>query len=164
MMPVRFLIALFPILLAFSFPRQTATDPLFAEIQSMDSLVFQVAFNRCEVRILEDVLKEDLEFFHDKSGLTNGKQAFIQNFRSGLCNPKNTWTSRRELVSMDVFPLRKNGVLYGAFQTGIHRFFEKDKAGDGAERAGSTARFSHLWLLENGEWKLARVISYSHEK
>lgn len=153
-----------PFLLSVAFFQPNATDPLFAEIQAMDSLVFQVAFNRCQTQILDEVLKTDLEFYHDKAGVTQGKVAFIDNFRSGLCNPKNTWISRRELVSMEVFPLRKNGVLYGALQTGIHRFFEKDKAGDGTERAGSTARFSHLWLQENGEWKLARVVSYSHEK
>ena len=74
-----------------------------------------------------------------------------------------SYKPRRELVegSLKVYLLKNNGVLYGAVQMGIHKFYaiEKDKP----EYLTSTAKFTHLWKLENGEWKLSRVISYDHQ-
>ena len=81
--------------------------------------------------------------------------------QNGICNPNNVTTSRRELVdsSLDVFPLYNNGQLYGALQNGVHKFYETT---NGKEVAGSIAKFSHLWILEDGTWHLKRVISYDH--
>src|SRR5262249_421878 len=28
----------------------------------------------------------------------------------------------------------------------------------------STAKFTHVWLLENGKWKLSRALSYDHQE
>ena len=73
-----------------------------------------------------------------------------------------SYDARRELVdeSLEVFPLRDNGVLYGAIQRGIHRFFATEEGEP--ERETSVARFTHLWLLVDGEWKLKRVLSFDH--
>jgi CubicO group peptidase (beta-lactamase class C family) len=62
---------------------------------------------------------------------------------------------------MEVYPLEKNGVLYGAIQSGRHRFYEKSK--DKPERFASIARFSHVWLLEDGTWKFVRGLSFDHQ-
>ena len=64
---------------------------------------------------------------------------------------------------MEVFPLYKdNGqVLYGVIQTGVHDFYQQDE-GEDAHKT-TTARFTHLWVVENGNWKLKRVLSYDHQ-
>ena len=31
------------------------------------------------------------------------------------------------------------------------------------EKAGSTAKFIHLWILEDNQWKLKRILSYDHK-
>ena len=50
--------------------------------------------------------------------------------------------------SLKVFPLQKDGVLYGALQHGIHRFESLNASGE--YQRGDIARFTHLWILENG--------------
>ena len=64
--------------------------------------------------------------------------------------------------SLEVYPLEKNGVIYGAIQMGIHRFYALEK--NKPEYITSTAKFTHVWLLENGNWKLGRALSYDHQK
>lgn len=100
--------------------------------------------------------------YDDKSGVQESKEAFIKVMQNGICNPNNTTKSRRELVdgSLAVFPLKNNGQLYGALQNGTHKFFETT---NGKEITGSVAKFSHLWILENGQWFLKRVISFDHQ-
>jgi hypothetical protein len=64
--------------------------------------------------------------------------------------------------STAIFALYDDGILYGAIQEGVHQFFEKQL--DQAEQFGSSAKFTHLWLLENGEWKLTKSLSFEHQK
>lgn len=135
---------------------------IYHELKAKDSLLFDRAFNYCESNYLEDLLSEDFEFYHDTSGITESKSEFIAIMKNGICNPDNQTKSRRELVlnSLKTFPLKNNGKLYGALQIGTHKFFETTNS---EEVAGSIAKFSHLWILENKEWKLKRVISYDHK-
>ncbi len=107
------------------------------------------------------MVAENFEFYHDQSGITPNKTAFLETTRNGLC--KLPYRPRRELVkgSLVVYPLYKNGVLYGAIQMGKHRFFANEK--DKPEYFTSIAKFTHVWLLENSEWKLTSVLSYDHQ-
>jgi len=135
---------------------------LYKTLKTNDSLIFDVGFNTCNLSAFENLLTEDFEFYHDKGGITDSKNAFIQTFKNGICkSPK--FKSRRELVdgSLEVYPLFNNGVLYGALQKGVHRFFES--ANGQPETAGSTAKFTHLWLKEGSQWILKRVLSYDHQ-
>lgn len=141
---------------------QVSTDSeVYKTLKANDSLIFERSFNNCELQYLEQFIAEDFEFYHDIAGVTNSKEQFIQTMTKGICNPNNTTKSTRELVegSLDVFLLKENGELYGALQNGVHKFYETT---NGNKIAGSTAKFSHLWILENGKWFLKRVISYNH--
>jgi hypothetical protein len=134
---------------------------LHQTLKTKDSLLFEVGFNTCDLKPFEVLVSEKFEFYHDQSGITPNKTAFLESISNGLC--KLPYRPRRELVqgSLVVYPLYKNGVLYGAIQMGKHRFFaiEKDKP----MYFTSIAKFTHVWLLENGEWKLANVLSYEHQ-
>ncbi len=138
------------------------SSELYQQLESRDSLLFNIGFNTCNMSPFEEVVSEDFEFYHDKGGITNSKSEFIQAFKEGLCKSPSTYQSRRELVagSLEVFELKNNGEVYGAIQKGVHRFYEKSVGK--AETTGNIARFTHLWLLENNEWKLARSLSYDH--
>ncbi|MEL6812208.1 MAG: nuclear transport factor 2 family protein [Bacteroidota bacterium] len=138
------------------------SSELYKTLKANDSLLFQVGFNTCELSSWEILLAEDLEFYHDKGGVLRSKKDFITQFKNGICGSPD-FKSRRELVteSLKVFPLYDNGILYGAIQQGEHRFFESTKGRP--EQPGSTAKFDHLWIKEEGSWKLKRAFSYDHK-
>ncbi len=151
------------LLLVCSLNMEGQIDPssmLFQQLKTSDSLLFEVGFNTCSITPFEELVNEDFEFYHDQGGITPSKQAFIESLGNGLF--KLSYKARRELdeSSLTVYELRKNDVVYGAIQSGIHRFYAKEK--DKPEYLSSIARFTHVWLLEDGVWKLSRVLSYDH--
>ncbi|OMQ12797.1 serine hydrolase [[Flexibacter] sp. ATCC 35103] len=144
------------------FSQEEKNSALYKTIMLKDSLLFNVGFNTCDVSQFENLLSDNFEFYHDKDSIQD-KALFLKNIRKGLCGSTKTYQARRDLVqgSTEIYPLSKSGILYGALQLGIHQFFEpvpgqKDKF-------GSTARFTHLWIIENGTWKLRRSFSYDHQ-
>lgn len=150
------------------FSQEEKNSALYKTIISKDSLLFNVGFNTCDISQFENLLSDKFEFYHDKDSISN-KAQFLHNLKNGLCISPTTYQSRRELVdgSTEIYPLYKKGVLYGAIQTGIHRFYETSAAKNEPllkknEVLGDTARFTHVWILENGIWKLKRSLSYDH--
>lgn len=139
------------------------TSELFLTLKTNDSLVFNVGFNQCDASQFEKLIAEDFEFYHDKSGVLQSKEEFMEGITNGLCSTLNQTKSRRELVagSLEVFPLYKSGELYGAIQKGEHKFFES--VNGKPESKGSIAKFSHVWIIEEQGWKIKRVLSYDHK-
>lgn len=133
---------------------------LAAIIRERDIALFTAVFDSCDLQALKPMLADDLEFYHDRGGVTaRSADEFIASIAktcSGRASAR--YRSRRELVesSLRVDPIPG----YGAMEIGEHRFYERD--GDGLERLAGTAAFSHVWKLENGQWKISRVLSYSH--
>lgn len=145
------------------FSQEEKNSKLYKAIMSRDSLLFNIGFNTCDVSQFENLLSNNFEFYHDKDSIQD-RTLFLKNIRKGLCSSTKTYKARRDLVpgSTEIYPLSKNGVLYGALQIGIHQFFESTP--EGKDKFGSTARFTHVWILENGIWKLRRSFSYDHQE
>lgn len=143
-----------------SFAQVADTSALYRTLKANDSLLFERGFNHCDMQQFENLVADDLEFYHDKGGITRGKPAFIATIRNNICNQGHKPVRVLTPGSLEVFPLTNNGVLYGAIQTGLHSF--RDSQGGQPEAATSEARFTHLWLLQQGHWKLARALSYDH--
>jgi len=137
------------------------SSELYQIIKEKDSLLFNLGFNNCDISQFENLVSEKFEFFHDQSGITDSKSAFINSIKNGLC--KLNFKPKRVLVenSLEVYPLKNNGNLYGAIETGTHHFYAIEK--DSTEYLTSIAKFSHLWILENGNWKLSKGFSYDHK-
>jgi uncharacterized protein YcfL len=129
----------------------TVSSELFAEIAHMDSILF-TAFNSRDIEKMRTLFTEDLEFYHDKGGLTDYKQN-MEAFKSTAA--ANT-DLRRDLIpgSLEVFPVKD----YGAIQVGMHRFCHTE---NGKPDCG-TFKFVHIWKKKDGEWKISRVVSYDH--
>jgi len=125
------------------------TDELYKTIAGLDTAVFD-AYNHCELDKLGPLFTDDLEFYHDQTGLALGRQSLIDAVKNNICGKVH-----RELVagSLEVYPLKG----YGAVEIGVHRFTHPDDPGNHGE-----AKFIHVWQLKDGVWKIARVISFDH--
>jgi hypothetical protein len=138
------------------------SSDLFKTLKAKDSILFKIGFNKCEVEKSAELMYDDLEFYHDKGGVTNSKAEFVNIMKNGLCRKDNPEKVYRFLVegSLEVFPMYNDGELYGALQNGKHFFSPNAKMT--YEKTDNYALFSHLWIIEDDEWKLKRVISYNH--
>lgn len=137
------------------------TDPLYKTIMLKDSLFFSVGYNTCNINLMENLLSEKFEFYHDKGGFEN-REKFIIDFKNGLCKSPETYQVRRVLVnkSTKIYSMYKDGKIYAAIQNGDHLFYEK--MGNHAEKLVGEAKFTHLWILENDDWKLKNSLSFNH--
>jgi ketosteroid isomerase-like protein len=122
---------------------------LFKTIEALDTQLFD-AYNHCDLGKLGAMVADDLEFYHDQTGLSVGKAPFLAAIKENICGKV-----QRTLVpgSMEVYPLKG----YGAVQLGVHRFHHPNDNGVGE------AKFVMLWQNKDGAWKVTRVISYDHE-
>ncbi len=142
---------------AAAIPDEAALASIIAE---RDAALFATMFDRCDPAALADLVTDDLEFYHDRGGLTATRTAFVADYAKG-CEAKkapDAWRSRRELVpgTMKIYAIP--GV--GAVEEASHLFYERQ--GDGPETLVGRARFSMLWRLEDGHWRLARAFSIDH--
>ena len=130
---------------------QPAADPLFQTISTLDKQLFD-AVDRCDMAKIESFWAEDVEFYHDKDGLTVGREKIVTSIKNNLCGKV-----KRELVpgTLEVYPL--NG--YGAVEIGVHRFLHPWAQDHGVV---GEAKFIHVWQKKDDQWRITRVISYDH--
>ncbi|MRX46668.1 TonB family protein [Pedobacter puniceum] len=143
---------------SIAFAQVDKNADLYKIILTKDSLLFDVGFNTCNIQQFENLLSDSLKLYHDKDGISN-KTKFLYDLKNGLCKNPETRQVRRFLVkeSTQIFPLYKNGILYGAIHNGVHIFSEKGESQKGI------AKFTNMWLLENGNWKLTTSFSFDHQ-
>lgn len=127
------------------------SDELYRKIESLDSILF-TAFNACDLKTFSSMLTEDLEFYHDKGGLTDYTHSV--NVTTENCERKLGLVRTLVPGSMEVYPIGN----YGAVQIASHRFCHME---NGKEDCG-TFKFVHVWKNDNGNWKISRVVSYDH--
>ena len=127
-------------------------DPLFETIQSLDTKLF-AAYNHCDLATLGAMVSDDLEFYHDQTGLSVGKAPFLTAIKQNICGKVE-----RALLpdTLEVYPLKG----YGAVEIGVHRFHHPGRPEDSA----GDAKFVTLWQNKDGAWKVTRVISYNHNQ
>ena len=140
------------------FAQSNKSSEIYRTILAKDSLLFEVGFNQCDIGQFENLLSENLKFFHDKDGISN-KEKFITDLKKGICNNVENRKVKRILIKdkTEIFPLYRNGLLYGAVQNGEHTFSEA------RENQGGIAKFSNIWQLENEQWKLTESFSFDHQ-
>ena len=134
---------------------------LFQDLKAQDSVFFERGFNRCELNYLKEKVADDLRFYHDQGGFQD-KTKFLENTANNICGSGDKKPIRKvDAESLEVFPMNSGGKLYGAIQTGIHHFYLRENGK--VDLWTSTAKFTHLWILEEETWKLKEVLSYDHQ-
>lgn len=149
--PAVFVVVLTAIMLtSVSAQSNKDADNLFRTVQALDAQLFD-AYNHCDLDMMASMVSDDLEFYHDKTGLAVGKQVFIEAIKNNICGKVT-----RELVagSLEVYPLAN----YGAVEIGVHQFHHPGDPNNIGE-----AKFVHIWHNKDGKWMVTRVISYDHE-
>ena len=138
--------------LAQARPGEQSPEELSRTLATLDAAVFD-SFNRCDLEKFASFFADDLEFYHDKGGVTRTRQSLVESVRNNICGKV-----RREVIaeSLEAHPIPG----FGAVQMGSHRFYELN-APKGSGPVG-VARFVHLWQQKDGAWKITRVISYDH--
>ncbi len=133
-----------------------------ADLTKMDSLIFEIGFNRCELDQLRPHISKDLRFYHDSGGASFGADTFFEISKRNICsNPERKPIRKLVEGSLEVFPLYSEGKLYGAVQNGTHAFFIREPGKELYQT--SIAKFTHLWLLQDGRWVLESVLSFDHQ-
>lgn len=119
---------------------------LYDTIVRMDS-TWEDSYNNCRMDVQEQLISDDLEFYHDRGGVMTSKKLLLEALKNNICGKVT-----RELLkgSIEVYSINN----YGAVEIGYHRFRNKNE-----KSAGQYARFVHIWHNENGQWKITRVIS-----
>jgi hypothetical protein len=128
-----------------------ASDQLFANVAALDTKLFD-AYNNCDLATMSSLVSEDLEFYHDKTGLSVGRQTFLDAIKNNICGK-----TKRTLVpgTLEVYPLAN----YGAVEIGVHRFTHPSNPEIGV----GEGKFVTVWRFKDGAWQITRAISYDHE-
>ncbi|HEX2967762.1 MAG TPA: DUF4440 domain-containing protein [Bacteroidales bacterium] len=155
-------IFLFSLVLLFSVESTAQDSQVQKTIFTKDSL-FWAAYNACDISKMQMLVDDNVEFYHDKGGITTGKDALMKSIKDNLCSNTN-FKTRREAIpeTVKIYELKNGNETYGAIISGEHYFFNTYD-GNPEKREGM-AMFSQLWILKDNEWKMTRIFSYDHHE
>lgn len=129
-------------------PKYKPSDiKLHNEIVKMDAKYFN-AYNTCDIETQANIYDENIEFFHDKGGLSTDKKGLLKALKENICGKVT-----RTLIkgSIEVYPIKN----YGAIQIGYHKFYNKEEP----NAKSKPSKFVVIWKNKNNSWKITKVIS-----
>lgn len=154
-------LALSPAAIAQTGPDSMSDAQIDAALTATDHAMFEATFDTCDLDRVRSLITDDVEFYHDRSGLeiTDADSFMAQ------INCLN-WTQGddpqiRRVLEPGSLTSRRLGD-YGAMQTGRHSFYMVHD--DGSEQLLETANFIHIWRYTPEGWQIARIISYDHHE
>jgi ketosteroid isomerase-like protein len=124
-----------------------APPSLYDTIVAMDA-TWEDAYNNCKLDVMEEIISEDLEFYHDQGGLMTSKQKLNEALKANICGKV---TRELKKGSLEVYPIKG----YGAVEMGLHAFHNSKERNPQPHYS----KFVHIWKRENGKWRITRVIS-----
>ncbi|PHL00553.1 DUF4440 domain-containing protein [Neolewinella marina] len=113
----------------------------------MDQRYFD-AYNNCDMETQAAMYADDLEFYHDRGGLSTSKAEILRGIEENICGKV-----RRILLpqTVEVHPIPG----FGAIAIGYHRF---ENAAE-PDAPSVPSRFITVWRQEGERWLISRVIS-----
>lgn len=148
---------LLSLLLAPSVHADPPAGDVEAAVRAADD-AFWKTYNTCDLATTGDYFTADVEFYHDKGGLTKSRTALVDSIRKNICGNPDLRV-RREAVadSVKLYPMAGNRALL----VGDHRFYVTEPGKP--EYLTGQAKFDDLWEYVDGRWRMSRVFSYSHD-
>ncbi|MCY7410401.1 MAG: nuclear transport factor 2 family protein [Chitinophagales bacterium] len=128
-------------------PYVPESKELYDTIVKMDSLYFDT-YNNCNLEKMSTLMAEDIEFYHDRGGVSTSKSEILDGIKKNICG-KVTRTLTKG--SVEVYPIKN----YGAIEMGYHRFYKSAEP----DETSKDSKFIVIWQQKDGSWKMTRVIS-----
>ena len=142
----------------FGYTQETYKDILETEYVPIDKKVYDIivakdkeyfdAYNTCDMKKQASLYSEDIEFFHDKGGLSTSKQEILTSIEKNICGKVT-----RTLIdgSIEVYPIKD----YGAIEIGYHKFYNNQEP----NAKSKPSKFIMVWKNEGEKWLVSKVIS-----
>src|SRR4051794_39905727 len=88
-------------------PYKPESKELYDSIVHMDS-VWEDSYNNCKMDVQAQLISDDLEFYHDRTGLMTSKKALIEALKNNICGKVT-----RELLkgSIEVYSINNYGAV-----------------------------------------------------
>jgi len=143
---------------SIGYSQQTYKDIIETKYVPIDREVYDIivtkdkeyfdAYNACDMEKQRSLYSEDLEFFHDKGGLSTSKQEVLSSIEKNICGKVT-----RTLIegSIEVYPIKD----YGAIEIGYHKFYNNQEP----NAKSKPSKFIIVWKNENERWYISKVIS-----
>ena len=120
---------------------------IYDTIVALDKAYFD-AYNSCDMETQAALYDDDLEFFHDKGGLSTSKPELLMALKNNICN-KVTRTLLEG--SIEVYPINN----YGAIEIGYHKFYNNEEP----DAISKPSKFIVIWKQGIEKWTITKVIS-----
>jgi hypothetical protein len=119
---------------------------LYDSIVMMDTR-WEKAYNNCLLDEMEELISEDLEFYHDRGGLLTSKKKLNEAVKNNICGKVKRILKEG---SIEVYEIPG----FGAIEMGLHGFTNINQ-----QTVDHYSKFVHIWKREKGHWRITRVIS-----
>jgi hypothetical protein len=127
-------------------PYIPASAKLYQTVVKLDSLYFDT-YNNCNLAKMDSLTAEDIEFYHDRAGLTTSKKELIAAIHKNICGKVTRILTKGSIEAYEI-------PGFGAIEFGYHSFRNIAEPGE-----SHPSKFVIMWRLKNDKWQIARVIS-----
>lgn len=119
---------------------------LYKEIAAVDKELFR-SYNECDLKAHANLISEDLEFYHDKGGLSTDKAQYMISMKENICGKvKRTLTEG----TFEVHEIKG----FGAVALGKHSFHNLIE-----DSHSEPSKFITIFKHTADGWIITRVIS-----
>jgi len=123
-----------------------ANKELYQTIVHLDSMYFDT-YNHCNLARMDSLTADDIEFYHDRGGLSTSKKDLIAAIGKNICGKVTRILAKGSIEAYEI-------PGYGAVEFGYHSFSNIEEPG-----VSKPSKFVAIWRNKDGRWQITRVIS-----
>ena len=146
MNPLKNLFWILLLLPLFGIAQVSKDSDLYKEILATDTALFY-SYNTCDLETHASLISEDLEFYHDKGGLSTNKEEYMTSMKANICGKVE------RILTPDTFEVHEIKD-FGAISLGKHSFHNLVE-----DSYSEPTKFITIYKNTENGWKITRVIS-----